>query len=257
MVPRIDLNCDMGESFGVYTVGADDQIIKYVTSANIACGFHAGDPTVMRRTVALAKEHNVNVGAHPGYPDLAGFGRRYMELTYDQARDYVVYQLGALIGFARALGVTVRHVKAHGVLYNAAAKDPVLASAIADAVAEVDRDLIFVALAGSQLVLAGEKAGLRVASEAFADRAYLPDGNLVPRGRPGAVIKSATEVAERVARMVTDGTVQAIDGTLIKIKAHTICIHGDTPGAPEFALRMRKALAEKGIEVVPMDKVVD
>ena len=256
MLLRIDINCDMGESFGVFTIGRDEEIIKHITSANIACGWHGGDPGVMRKTVALAIEHNVNVGAHPGYPDLEGFGRRYMELSYAQMRDYMVYQIGALWAFAKALGAQVKHFKPHGVISNVAARDLKIASALADAVHEVDNSMIFVALAGSLLVEAGRKAGLRVASEAYADRAYLPDGNLVPRGTPGAVIKNETLVAARVSRMLSEGRIQAVDGTDLVVRADTICVHGDTPGAAEFARSMRKAFADAGIEVVPLDRIV-
>ncbi len=256
MAHRVDINCDMGESFGVYSIGQDSQIMQYITSANIACGFHAGDPSVMRNTVTLALQHDVSVGAHPGYPDLLGFGRRYMHMTYREARDAVLYQLGSLGAFATALGTKIRHMKAHGVLYNAAAKDSELARALADAVFEYDRDIIFVALAGSLLVDAGRQAGLRVASEAFADRAYQSDGSLVPRGTPGAVIDDETLVAARVARMLKEGKVTSIDGHELDIKPDTICVHGDTPGAVQFARAMRAALESAGIEVVPLDKML-
>jgi UPF0271 protein len=256
MMAKLDINCDMGESFGVWKLGADDEIIKYITSANIACGLHGGDPTVMRKTVKLAMDHNVNVGVHPGYPDLQGFGRRFMNLSYDEMRDYMIYQIGALMGFAQALGTKVKHFKTHGVISNVAARDPKLSRVLAEAMAEVDKDMIYIGLAGTPLVTEAEALGLRVAHEAYADRAYLADGNLVPRGTPGAVIHDEKVVAQRVLRMVTEGKVAAIDGTVIPVKAHTICVHGDTPGAADFARTIRTSLEALGIEIVPLDKIV-
>src|SRR5262245_49445384 len=216
---RIDLNCDLGESFGVYSLGQDEAVMAHITSANVACGFHAGDPSVMRRTVRLARAHGVAVGAHPGFPDLVGFGRRAMAATPQEVEDFCAYQIGALAGIAAAEGVRLQHVKAHGELFNMAARDRELADAIARAVAAIDTSLIFFALANSLIVEAGEAAGLRVASEVFADRAYEPDGSLASRRKPGSVIHDAAEVERRVVQMVREGTVRATDGSIIPLKA--------------------------------------
>lgn len=246
---RIDLNCDMGESFGAYRIGADEAVLPYITSANIACGFHAGDPSVMRRTVAAALDHGVAIGAHPGLPDLVGFGRRAMDITPDEAYDLVVYQVGALFGFVAAAGARLQHVKPHGALYNMAARDEALADAIARAVRDVDVGLILFGLSASRLVDAGERAGLRTAAEAFADRAYLPDGSLVPRRRPDALITDPAEAVARVVRMVREGRVRSVDGGDVAIRAETICIHGDGPHAAEFARRLREGLEAQGVRV--------
>lgn len=250
---RIDINCDMGESFGNYVYGADQDIIAHISSANIACGFHAGDPLVINRTVALAAAHGVGVGAHPSFPDLMGFGRREINATPDEVRDYMTYQVGALAAFAMAHRVPLRHVKAHGAIYNMAAKDITMARAMVEGVARVNPDLIFVGLAGSALIDAAVAAGVPVASEVFADRAYNPDGSLVSRRLPGAVIHNAAEVAERVSRMARDGTVVAITGEVISVKADTVCVHGDTPGAAELARAIRAHLAAAGVAVAAMD----
>lgn len=246
---RVDLNADVGESFGIYALGHDSALMSVISSANVACGFHAGDPGVMRATVALAREHGVAVGAHPGYPDLAGFGRRQLHASPREVEDLVVYQIGALAGLAAAQGVRVRHVKAHGALYNMAARDAGLADAIARAVVAVDRTLVLFGLSGSELVAAAKRAGLQAASEVFADRAYLADGGLVPRGTPGAVITDPGTVSERAARMVREGVVMAIDGSRLPLDAHTICVHGDTPRAAELARALRAALIAAEIEV--------
>ncbi len=249
---RLDLNCDMGESFGAYGLGADDAILPHITSANVACGFHAGDPTVMRRTVGAALEHGVAVGAHPGLPDLVGFGRRAMAITPAEAYDLVVYQVGALLGFAQAAGTRLAHVKAHGALYNMAARDRALADAIATAVRNVDRSLVLFGLSGSELVAAGEAAGLATAAEAFADRNYLPDGSLVPRARADALVGEPAEALRRVVRMVREGRVRAIDGSEIAIRADTVCIHGDGPHAVELARALRQGLEREGITLAPV-----
>ena len=249
---RVDLNCDMGESFGAYHMGADEEILPYVTSANIACGFHAGDPAVMRRTVASAVAHGVAVGAHPSLPDLVGFGRRTMDVTPDDVYELVVYQVGALLGFAQAAGVALRHVKAHGALYNMAAAQPALAEAIARAVRDVDRELVLFALAGSHLVTAGEAAGLVTASEAFGDRNYMRDGSLVSRRRADAMVSDARDAAQRAVRMVREGRVRSVDGEDIAIRADTICIHGDGPHAVELVRALRSALEAEGIDVGPV-----
>ena len=250
MTPRsVDLNADVGESFGACTIARDEALFSQITSANVACGLHAGDPGVMRDTVALATEHGVAVGAHPGFPDLAGFGRREMQLGPREVEDLVLYQIGALAGIAAAQGVRLRHVKAHGALYNMAARDPRLADAIARATASVDRSLVLFGPPGSQLLRGADRAGLRRASEVFADRAYRPDATLLPRQEPGAVIADADVVGRRVVTMVCDGAVTAVDGTQVSLQADTICVHGDTPGAARLAARVRAALAEAGIAV--------
>jgi 5-oxoprolinase (ATP-hydrolysing) subunit A len=246
---RVDLNSDVGESFGAYTIGHDPILLPHVTSANVACGFHAGDPGVMRTTVALAKQHGVAVGAHPGFPDLVGFGRRELHATPREVEDFVVYQIGALAAIASAQGVRLQHVKPHGALFNMAVHDIALADAIARAAAAVDPELILFGLPGSELVRAGERAGLRTAREAFADRAYLPDGTLVSRRRPGAVVHDAGAVEARVLRMATDRTVVAADGSAVRLEIDTICVHGDTPGAADLAARIRRALDAAGVSV--------
>jgi UPF0271 protein len=248
---HIDLNCDMGESFGRWELGADAEILPHVTSANIACGAHAGDPAVMRRTLRLAKQHGVACGAHPGFADLAGFGRREIPIPASEATDLVLFQIGALDAIARSEGVTVRHVKPHGALYNMAGRDATLADAIAAAVAQFDRSLLFFGLAGSVMLDAGRKAGLTVAAEGFADRAYEPDGSLTPRSVPGAVIHDVGEVVARAVRMVRDARVVARNGAGIPLKVDTICVHGDTPGAAHLARALRAGLEEAGIRVAP------
>ena len=246
---RIDLNCDMGESFGPWKMGVDEAIMPFISSANIACGFHAGDPDIMRQTVACALRHGVALGAHPGFPDLAGFGRRDMNVSADEARNFALYQIGALAAFARAQGNRLTHVKAHGALYNQAAKDEALATALAAAVKEFDPSLVFVGLANSELVRAGERMGLRTASEVFADRTYQPDGSLTSRKRPNAMVKDPEEAARRVTRMVTEGKVTAEDGSDLSLRADTVCIHGDSPHALEFAQNIRRKLEEAAIKI--------
>jgi len=245
----VDLNCDMGESFGAYRLGRDEEMIRYVTSANIACGFHAGDAGTMRKTVRLALEQGVAVGAHPGLQDLVGFGRRRMEISPREAYDIVVYQIGALLGFVKAEGGTLAHVKPHGELYNMAAKSAELAEAIAEAVYRVDPELILFGLAGSELIKAGERIGLRTASEVFADRTYQADGSLTPRREPDALITDEKRSLAQVIRMVKEGKVRTQQQTDISIKADTICVHGDGARAVEFARGIRAALAEAGIVV--------
>ncbi|MHB8202302.1 MAG: LamB/YcsF family protein [Desulfomonilaceae bacterium] len=256
MTPEtVDLNCDMGESFGMYNLGLDDQVIKYVTSANIACGFHAGDPLVMNRTVQLAANHNVAVGAHPGFPDLEGFGRRNMDCSPNEIRAYVTYQVGALMAFCAKHGVRLQHVKPHGCLYNMAAVDNNIARAIAEAVAGVDANIILVALAGKSaeaMSTIGREVGIRVAFEAFADRAYTPDGELVSRRLPGAVIKDPVHAAEQALRIVKEGRVIAIDSSFLHVEAQTLCIHGDTPGASDLLRSVRERLINEGIALQPL-----
>lgn len=246
---HVDINCDMGESFGAYEIGADTEVLPYVTSANIACGFHGGDPEVMRKTVSEAKKHGVAVGAHPSLPDLVGFGRRVMQVTPQEVYDLIVYQVGALLGFARAADVELRHVKPHGALYNMAASQAPLADAIARAVHDVDPKLILYGLAGSHLLKAAERVGLPAASEVFADRNYLKDGALVPRSRPDAMVEDPDESARRAVRMVREGLVTDVDGDDIPLRADTICIHGDGPNAPEIARRLRAGLESAGVRV--------
>jgi 5-oxoprolinase (ATP-hydrolysing) subunit A len=253
-VPRVDLNCDLGESFGAYTLGNDEQILDFVTSANVACGFHGGDPSVMRSTVGLAMEKGVAVGAHPGYRDLEGFGRRFIELSPEEAYDLVVYQIGALHGFVRAAGGSMKHVKPHGALYNAAAVDAALADGIARAVRDVDPELVLFGLSGSELVAAGEKLGLRVASEAFADRSYQPDGTLTPRSRPDALIHDHERAIGQAVRLVEEGRVRSQGAVDVTVRADTICIHGDGAQALPFAQMIRQRLEESGIEVKPVSR---
>lgn len=249
MTNRVDLNCDMGESFGAYRIGADDDVFPFITSANIACGFHGGDPTVMRTTIAKARDHGVAIGAHPGLPDLIGFGRRNMDVSPDDVYDLVVYQIGALLGFANAAGVEVHHVKAHGALYTMAAANAPLAAAIARAVRDVDRQLVVFGLPGSHLISEGEAAGLTTAGEAFADRNYMNDGSLVSRRRPDAHVHDADEAVARAVRMIREGKVRSIDGQDVPINVDTICLHGDGPHAAEFAERLRSAFRSAGIAV--------
>ena len=245
----VDLNSDLGESFGNYTIGMDEEILKFVSSANVACGWHAGDPMVMEKTVALAKEFGTAVGAHPGFPDLMGFGRRNMAVTPEEAKAYVKYQLGALQAFAKAHGVKIQHVKPHGALYNMAAVDEKLAKAMCEAVYEVDKDIIFMGLAGSKMITAAEETGLKAASEVFADRAYNDDGTLVSRKLPCAVIKDKDLAIQRVVRMVKEGKVESINGKDIDIKADSICVHGDNPKALEFVKNIRETLEKEGVTI--------
>jgi len=249
---RIDLNSDIGESFGPWPMGQDAALLTSISSANVACGFHAGDPGVMRTTVALAKAAGVAVGAHPGFPDLVGFGRREMKATPREVEDFVVYQIAALAGVAAIQGVTLQHVKPHGALYNMACRDRAMADAIARAVAALDRTLILFGLPGSALLRAGEAAGLTVAAEAFADRAYEPDGTLASRQKPGSVIHDAETMVARTVRMVRDHQVVALDGSVISLAAQTICLHGDTPGAAELARAIQAGLIDAGLSVAPL-----
>lgn len=249
---RIDINCDMGESFGAYGIGDDEAIMPYISSANIACGWHAGDPMVMAKTVRLAEEHGVAIGAHPGYPDLLGYGRRNMETFPGEIKNYMIYQIGALAGFAREHGLKLQHVKPHGALYNLAAKDERTANEVISAVKVYDPELILVTLAGSVCVEMAVSAGLRVAKEAFPDRAYLSSGQLAPRTMDGAVIHDPDAVRQRVLTLVTSGRMISIDGEEIKFEADTLCIHGDTPGAWKLAKAIRETLEGAGVLVLPM-----
>ena len=249
---RVDLNSDLGESFGRYTLGLDEQVLSAISSANVACGFHASDPVVMERTVRLAKESGVAVGAHPGYPDLMGFGRRNMTVSAEEARAYILYQLGALDAFLCPAGMTMQHVKPHGAFYNMAARDYELAKAICLGIRDFSPDLIVLGLSGGELIHAAEDLGLRAVSEVFADRAYEEDGTLVNRKKPGAMITDEDEAIARVIRMVTEGKVTAITGKDIPIRAESVCVHGDGEKAVLFARRIHDALVANGIAVSPM-----
>jgi UPF0271 protein len=251
----IDLNCDMGESFGAYVLGRDEDVIKHISSANIACGWHAGDALVMNKSVQLAAAHGVGVGAHPSYPDLLGFGRRNMDCTADEIRNYVVYQIGALNAFCAANGVKMRHVKPHGNLYLTAVENEAVATAVAEAIVSVDPSLMYVALAGAKgelMTKVGEKLGLKVLYEAFPDRAYTPDGTLASRRVPGALISDPNEVADRALKMAKEGKVIATDGSEIDLHVHTLCVHGDNPTAIDLVKRIRDLLESQGVAVKPM-----
>jgi UPF0271 protein len=247
--PRIDMNCDMGESFGPWPMGTDAAVMPYITSANVACGAHAGDPPVMRRTVRLAREHGVMVGAHPGFPDLQGFGRREMVMSPAEVEDSLIAQIGALKAIAAAEGVELAHVKAHGALYNMAVRDRALADAIARAVRAVDPALVMFGLPQTPLIHAAEAAGLTAAAEGFADRSYEADGSLTPRSLPGSIIHAADAVVARAVRMAREGVVLSRTGEEIRLRIETICLHGDTPGAADLAQRIRAGLENAGVDV--------
>ena len=246
---HVDLNSDLGESFGLYTIGNDEAVLQYVSSANVACGFHAGDPQVMQKTVAMAAAAGVAVGAHPGVPDLMGFGRRKMDITPQEAYAMVLYQVGALQAFTTAAHVPLQHVKPHGALYNMAAKDKALAAAIAKAVCDVNPRLILYGLAGSYLIREGKKIGLTTASEVFADRTYQPDGTLTPRSQPDAMVTDEELAISRVLRMIQEGVVTAQNGADIPVQADTICIHGDGAKALAFAHKIKTALEAHDVAV--------
>ena len=253
---RVDLNCDLGESFGAYTLGMDAAVIPHISSANVACGFHASDPLVMAKTVALAKEYGVAVGAHPGYPDLVGFGRRNLNVTPAEAKAMVQYQIGALQAFCTEHGVRLQHVKPHGAMYNMATRDRRLADAICQGICAVDPELILLGLSGSCLLEAGREAGLRCASEVFADRAYEDDGSLTPRGQAGAVITNEEEAVARVLQMVLQGTVQSRGGKTIAIQADSICLHGDGEKAVAFAQKIQKTLSASDVKVISLSEIL-
>ena len=253
---KIDLNCDLGESFGAYKLGLDDQVLSYISSANVACGFHASDPVVMDKTVALAKDAGVAVGAHPGYPDLQGFGRRNMTIPPREVKAMVMYQIGALQAFCTAHGLKLQHVKPHGALYNMAGKDEALAMAVCEAIQAVDDSLILLGLSGSKMLEAADKIGLRSAREVFADRAYEEDGSLVARTKPGAMITDEDEAVARVIRMIREGRVTAVTGKDIPIRADSVCVHGDSPKALAFVQKIRAALTAEQIQIVPLRDIV-
>ena len=245
----VDLNCDLGESFGRYTLGLDEVVIPMISSANIACGYHAGDPLVMDQTVKMAAEHGVSIGAHTGFPDLMGFGRRNMVVTAAEAKAYTQYQLGALMAFAAKYGVKVAHVKPHGAMYNMAAKDYALSKAICEAIYEIDPSIKLLGLAGSEMIRAAKDTGLPYAQEVFADRAYEDDGTLVARSKPGAMITDEELAIDRVVDMVLHGRVISINGREVPLAADSICVHGDGEKAVEFVRKIRRALEEEGIEI--------
>ncbi|MGC8617029.1 MULTISPECIES: 5-oxoprolinase subunit PxpA [Pseudomonadati] len=252
----IDLNSDIGESFGVYKIGSDEKLINYITSANIACGLHAGDPIVMNNTILIAKNYNVSIGAHPSYPDLQGFGRRNMILSVEEIEYFVLYQLGALYAFCKSNNVELKHVKAHGALYNMASKDINIATAVANAVKKFDDKLIFVGLSNSKLIEAGERLGLKTAREIFADRMYDENGFLVSRKISGSVIDNIDLVIERAINMVKYQKVTSISGKIINIKGDTICIHGDNPKAKDLVEYLREAFKRNNIEVLPLSEII-
>jgi UPF0271 protein len=256
-VNKIDLNSDVGESFGNYKLGLDEDVIPLISSANIACGFHAGDPAVMRRTIAIAHENGIAIGAHPGFPDLVGFGRRELNASLEEIKDYVIYQIGALQAFAVAQGMKLQHVKPHGALYNMAVKNTAIWDAVAAAVAAVDNRLILFVLAGpdrKDLEIIGARHGIRLAYEFFGDRAYNSDGSLVSRSEPGAVIHDGETVARKILKMVQEGRVVCKDGSEIEFKADTICVHGDNPSALSLIKKIRETLQAAGIEIAPPAK---
>ncbi len=253
---KIDLNCDLGESFGNYTLGNDPEVIPLITSANVACGYHASDPLVMQTTIRRAKEAGIEAGAHPGYPDLMGFGRRNLAVSPEEARVYTLYQLGALDAFCRAEGIRLQHVKPHGAFYNMAAKDYALSEAICGAIRDYDPSLIVLALYGGELVKAAKDMGLRVAEEYFADRAYEEDGSLVNRRKPGAMITDEEEAIERLIRMIKERRLQAITGKDIEMKGDSVCVHGDGAKALAFVKKIREALSREGISIVPLKEIV-
>jgi UPF0271 protein len=254
---KIDLNCDLGESYGEFKVGNDEKIMPYITSANIACGFHAGDPITISKTISMAREHNVAIGAHPSFPDLMGFGRREMQLTSEETKNYLIYQISALQGFAKIAGTNLQHVKPHGALYNMAAKDEKLAKAITEAIETLDNALIVFAPPKSILTKVAEKTGLIVAYEFFADRAYNPDGSLVSRKQSNAIIEEPEKVVERAVQAVTEEKVLAMDGSSVKLgEVHTICVHGDTPSAVKLAQALKRGLTKAGIDVEPVGNFI-
>lgn len=252
---QIDLNSDVGESFGAYKIGLDEEVIPHLTSANIGCGFHGGDPSVMRKTVSLAKQYGVEVGAHPGFPDLIGFGRRNMDATIEEIQDYILYQTGALQAFAVSQGLRLQHMKAHGALYNMAVANPKIWEAMAEAISRLDKEIILVVLASSNnktLLEMGKRYGIRIAFEAFPDRAYNKDGSLVSRREKGAVIHDHDVVAKRALKMTLEGKVIAIDGTEIDLRPDTLCVHGDNPAAVQMVKKIRQELKDSGVQVLPM-----
>lgn len=255
-ITALDLNCDMGESFGCYKLGFDEEVIKFISSANIACGFHAGDPHVMKNTVAVAKECNVAIGAHPGLPDLLGFGRRDLGVSPEELEDFFLYQIGALLGITKALGLTLQHVKMHGALLNMSLKNEELIVAMLKAVQKIDPGLIWLTLTGLRTASIAKEMGLKTAREFYADRAYNKDKSLVSRKRKGAVINDPFAIKERIIKAVETGTVESIDGDILTVEFESICVHGDTPGALEIVKFIRKTLKEAGVQILPLAELI-
>ena len=251
---RVDLNCDLGESFGNYKIGCDEKVIPFISSANVACGFHASDPVVMDKTVEMAKKYGVSVGAHPGLPDLMGFGRRKIDITPLEAKTMIEYQIGALDAFCRAHNIKMSHVKPHGALYNMAGKDIELSLAICEGIKAVNPDLILLGLSGSKMIEAAKMTGIKYASEVFADRAYKDDGSLVDRKNNGAVITDEEEAIKRVVRMIKEGRVRSINGNDVEIEAQSICVHGDGIKALEFVKKIRQNFEFENIDILSLDK---
>lgn len=252
---KVDLNCDMGESFGLYEQGNDEEMMQYITSANIACGFHAGDPHVMRRTVELAKKYEVGIGVHPGFPDLLGFGRRDLACTPSEVKDYVTYQMGALREFTRAMDVKLQHCKPHGALFMKAMEDKQIARAILEAIHDVDSDMIVFSLNNSVFMEEAKKMGIPIAKEAYSDREHTENGSIVLT-RKGSPITDYNQMAERVVRMIKEKKVITYDGKDVSIEAETICIHGDTPGAPQLAKAIVQALNKNDVEILPIQQII-
>ncbi len=254
---QVDMNCDLGEGYGGFRVGNDAEIMPHITSANVACGFHAGDPMIMAQTVSLAKKFRVAVGVHPGYSDLLGFGRREMQLASEEVKNYTIYQIGSLQAFAKAAGINLQHVKPHGALYNLAAKDKETSEGIVGAVRAFDDRLIILASPGSVLARVAVAAGLRVALEFFADRAYNADGSLVSRKQPNSIIKEPQKLVERAVRALKEESVLAVDGKVVTLgELHTICVHGDTPAAVGLVEALKKGLIKAGVEVKPVGSFI-
>ncbi len=257
MKARIDINCDLGEGFGVYSVGNDEKIMRYITSANIACGFHAGDSMTMAKTINLANRYGVAVGAHVGFPDILGFGRREMQLNSEEIRNYTIHQIGTLEGFAEATGLSIQHVKPHGALYNMLAKDEKLSKSLTEGIKAINSDLVVFAQPNSALATIAAKEGLRVAYEFFADRAYNPDGSLVSRVHANAIIKEPKRVVERAVKAVREGVILAVNRKTVRLgKLHTICVHSDTPKAVRLAEQLKKGLNDANIEVTRVDSFI-
>ncbi len=257
MSVKVDLNCDLGESFGAYKIGMDDEVIKLVSSANIACGFHASDPVVMQKTVKMAKDSGIGIGAHPGFYDLMGFGRRNMVISPKEAYAYVTYQLGALYAFCSQAGVKIQHVKPHGALYNMAGKDYELAKGICQAIYDFDPEIILLGLSGSQMINAGKDIGLKCANEFFADRAYEDDGSLRARTKEGSMITDENEAIERVVKVLKTGKVTTYSGNEIELKIDSICVHGDNEHALEFVKIIRERLTKEGIEIASLGSILN
>lgn len=253
---KIDLNCDLGESFGAYTIGLDSEVIPFISSANVACGFHASDPVVMNRTVEMCKQYGVKVGAHPGFPDLMGFGRRNMNVSPSDAKAYVMYQVGALSAFCTAENIEIQHIKPHGAMYNMAGKDYSLAKAICEGIKAINPEFILLGLSGSNLLKAAEDVGLPCASEVFADRGYMDDGSLVPRTMEGAMITDEDIMITRVIKMVKEGVVETVSGKIIPIKADSVCVHGDGQKAVAFVKKIRTELEKAGVAIAPIADII-